>query len=132
MREPQTTWTERQEIADLIDREIPRDCPIFSDDGAIYFVARRLPPSGLENNYSLLFEVPKPLAELLHVVPEREMNSRVLRGDFGAVVAWSPAQAESLGLKQLFNNQKVFPEHVVFWDWAGPSPPPCQRNSSKR
>jgi 4-amino-4-deoxy-L-arabinose transferase-like glycosyltransferase len=120
-----STWSECEQIAQLINRVIPQNCPIYCDDGAVYFAAKRIPPSGLENNYSFSLNLPPDLAERLHILPQREIDNLVAKGHFGSVIAWSPMQAESLRLRDLYKNEKDFHGHLAFWDLTDTSHQPC-------
>ncbi|MFL6513862.1 MAG: ArnT family glycosyltransferase [Chthoniobacterales bacterium] len=116
----QMSWQENEQVAELINRVVPRDCPIFAEDGAIYGAAKRIPPSGLENNYSSFLRAAPETNKMLHVIPQPEIDTMVTEGHFCAVVTWSRERAEALRLGSLYRYHKDYPVHVVFWDWADP------------
>jgi len=114
------SWRENEQIAEFINRVLPRDCPIYAEDGAIYGAAKRVPPPGLENNYSSFLPVMPKTNKMLHVIPQPEIDAMVTEGHFCAVVTWSKQRTEALRLGSLYRNQKAYRVHAVFWEWAEP------------
>ena len=112
---PGKTWAETEQIADLINEVTPPQSPVYSSDGAIYFAARRIPPSGLENNYAFKVELPAERSKLLRIISQREINEAVARGKFEAAVAWSRLEAEKLNLDSNYIECRDFPGHFVYW-----------------
>lgn len=117
---PGNSWQEIEEVAEFINRTVPAHCPIYADDAAIYAMAKRVPPSGLENNYSTFLSFGPETSKLLHVVSQHEIDDMTKSGRFCAVVTWSRERAEALQLGSLYRQNMDFRGHLVFWEWASP------------
>ncbi len=131
MLSPPMKWTETGEVAQQVNRVLPTGCPLYAEDAAVYFAAHRVPPTGLENNYAFYLNLPARTEQLLHIIPQTEIDRMVKGGRFGGVVTWSGQQAESIRSGRLYRREETFPGHWVFWDWAGASAAPCGKTEKK-
>lgn len=125
IRRPGKTWTDTEKVAAFINEVTPRDVPIYSSDGAVYFAARRIPLTGFENNYAFELELPPAKQSLLRIVDHRQIYASVAEGKFGAAIAWSQKEAARLNLDSFYTERLDFPGHHVYWQWealsqAGP------------
>lgn len=117
IRRPEKTWTEAENVAAFINEVTPPDSPFYTSDGTIYFAARRIPPTGFENNYAFRLELPPAKQKLLRVVNHGQIYASVAEGKFGSAIAWSAKEAESLNLDTYFTERREFPGHYVYWGW---------------
>ena len=119
IRRPEKSWIETEKVAAFINEITPPDLPIYTSDGAIHFVARRIPATGFENNYAFELHLPADQQKLLRIVDHQQIYASVAQGKFGAAIAWSPKEAASLKLDSFFAERRDFPGHYVYWEWDG-------------
>ena len=87
----------------------------------LYFASRRLPPPGLENGFGSFLPLAPDLQALLHIVPVRQIESRLAEGGFAvAVLKAEDGRVQSLHLRRTYSRCKqmtCFNEPVyLFWN----------------
>jgi len=108
-------WGQIEALAQEVDRVTPSDGLIFAQE-AVYFVARRVPPPGLENSYAGDLQLPPVLAASLHVVPQQEIDEWLASGRLATVlIAADDPRVELLGLRRLYRQEKMFEGNYLFW-----------------
>ena len=115
------SWREYEELARKVAQVTPPDGRIIADE-QVYFLARRVPPSGMELEDSHKLDLPAPLAESLHVAPRTALRRRVQAGEFSTVQTCDDAWADQLGLRRAFRQTAAFGDCIVYWE-ASPEPP---------
>ncbi len=108
-------WRDFEPIAAAVNQAAPRGSTVLVDE-AIYFITRRAPPSGMElvDSHKLVLE--PSVAAALHVVPQAELDRRVLAREFSVVeTCGEESHVLKLGLDRLYKNKTEFDDCKVFW-----------------
>ena len=79
-----TSWADLEKIAAQVDQVTPAGAPLYADE-QIYFLTRRIPPSGNEYVSSHNLRLPPALAAAVKIVPQPEMDKQVASGEFATV-----------------------------------------------
>ncbi|MBI3696748.1 MAG: hypothetical protein HY238_18155 [Acidobacteria bacterium] len=110
-------WQRMERIAREVNRVTPKGGLVWADEG-IYFAARRVPPSGLENSFSHDLRIPPDQVAILRVVPRSRLYEWVAGGRFDTVSScWGfDPQQDSLGLLRVYARHLELDNCHVFWD----------------
>lgn len=115
-------WREIEAFAREVNRVTPSDGLVYANE-ATYFAARRLPPPGLENQYTLDLNLPPAFAASMHIVPQAQVDNWLAQGRFATVwIGADDPRVESLGLLRLYARRKevkkahIFGDCYIFWD----------------
>ena len=116
-------WRQLEAVAQAIDEVVPQTGEFYSPYESVYFAARRMPPSGLENNFAAVIRLPQAFATSLHVVHQSQINEWLKAGRFAAVLIWADdPDIESLGLRRVYQQHREVTcydlRHYIFWDRA--------------
>ena len=74
-------WSPYERIAKKIDEVTPRNAILFADE-SIYFLTRRVPPTGLELTNSHKVDLGSAENTLLHILTDADVKRQVLSGSF--------------------------------------------------
>ncbi|HUP04113.1 MAG TPA: glycosyltransferase 87 family protein [Bryobacteraceae bacterium] len=113
-------WSEIEQVAGKVQQVTPPGAPIWTDE-SIYFLTRRLPPSGMEFSYSHRISDLKPeLAAQLHIVPDAEIKRRVEAGTYATVETCDLDTdfIDSLDLAKRYRQSSEMHDCGVYWDRA--------------
>jgi hypothetical protein len=115
-----TLLADYEEVARMIDAIAGPNEPVYADDEAIYVVARRLPPRGLQNSFGTALRLsPEEYARAGLVPPER-IETQLSAGSFAAVVLSKVSGNERsstldiVGSSQLYSEYAQTKTHVIF------------------
>ncbi|MBI4877156.1 MAG: hypothetical protein HY822_21185 [Acidobacteria bacterium] len=109
-------WRDIEEIARKVDRVTPPHSLLLADEH-VYFLTRRLPPSGMELKDSHKLEFSGDLAERLHVVSGTELDRRIKAGVFETIESCDEDQrTDELGLTRRYAQKATVSDCMVFWD----------------
>lgn len=98
-------WTSVELIADAVDRVAPRNAAVCVPE-AVYFVAHRLPPAGLENWYAPVVSLSSSRASSLRIVPQSQIDEWIRSGRFAAVwMAADDPRIDSLPLSRVYDKR---------------------------
>jgi hypothetical protein len=102
-------WNSMERVAEAVNGVAPHDASVYVPE-AVYFVAHRLPPRGLENRYAPALHLPSSLAASLNIVPQSQIDEWVRTGLFAAV--WIEAdelRKDPLALSGVYGRSIRFP-----------------------
>ena len=109
----------------------PND-PVYADAEAIYVVARRLPPRGLENSFGAAIRLPLEEYARAGLVPPGRIEAQLRAGSFAAVALSKTPDNERpptldpriqvVRTSQLYAGYIETKMHVIFWKLAPPLP----------
>jgi 4-amino-4-deoxy-L-arabinose transferase-like glycosyltransferase len=111
------TWQYLEEIASKVDQVTPPRALLLADEH-IYFLTRRVPPSGAEFQDSQKLNLPPAVAASLHIVPRMELAKRVQAGMFSTVETCYDEDDDRfkvLGLPQVYAKKAVVHDCRIFW-----------------
>lgn len=109
-------WADFEAIARKVDQVTPRGAPVLADE-QVYFLTRRLPPSGMELEDSHKLNLPPEKAALLHIVSRPELDRRVRAGEFSTVqTCGDDPKMQALGLPKLYAKKAEIEDCAVYWD----------------
>lgn len=112
-------WPEFEDVAAHVNRVTAAGAPIYADRDAIYFVARRIPPPGLERSFAREQKVPPKVAQLLHFTPQEQFNQWLAQGRYDTVVLSSGSEeARQVDLKSIYRRSRTIGDYTIFWDRA--------------
>jgi len=107
-------WRDYEAMARKVNQVTPPNGTLFADE-PIYFLTKRMPPSGLELYYTHLIKLPAPLSASLHLLPEEEMYQQVKSGMYDTAFSCEDDVIEKLGLPRLYANREEIDGCNVFW-----------------
>ena len=116
-RHDNMTWRDFQQVARKVQEVTPPGQPLLADE-FVYFVLRRVPPSGMELEDShKLNNIPPDLAASLHVLPRKDLDQQVKLGRFSTVETCDDddERIEALHLTQLYSKWQDVSGCVVYW-----------------
>ena len=113
-------WSDFDPMLELVAREIPREAPILADE-QIYFLSRRTPPEGMEEDDTHKLHLGANDTRSFHLMPMDELDRRMMSGRYPLVeFRGSPEHLERLHLESVYRRRTTFEaiECTVFWDPA--------------
>lgn len=115
-------WTDAEGIAAQVDAVTPPDGQIFAEE-RIYFLAHRLPPSGLEHADALKLSLGASTNDMMHLMPIEEVARRMRAGQFATVEVCDDQvneafEAEQLFVDELYAESREFDDCTVYWNWS--------------
>jgi len=113
-------WKDMQKTADKV-REVTPPNATFLADETVYFLLRRIPPSGmeLEDSHKLTFSDAR--AQALHIVPRPKLDIMIKAGRFDTVEMCDDDEITRLGLASLYQKSETVGTCQVFWQWGKPA-----------
>lgn len=117
------TWHMYEQLAAKIDQVTPKDAPVFATE-QIFFLTKRLPPSGYELDYSHKIDLPPDDRARLHLLSEAEVKQQVQSGIFATAYVCDTDQIEEYGLTKLYNQRVDMLTCSIFWERKAVTPPP--------
>jgi MYXO-CTERM domain-containing protein len=110
-------WHDFQQIAQKVQEVTPPGQPIMADE-FVYFLLKRVPPSGMELEDShKLNNLPAGLAAALHVVPRNDLEKQVKQGKFSTVETCDDddERIEAFKLTERYSRWQDVSGCVVYW-----------------
>jgi MYXO-CTERM domain-containing protein len=110
-------WHDFQQIAQKVQEVTPPGQPIMADE-FVYFLLKRVPPSGMELEDShKLNNLSAGLAAALHVVPRSELEKQVKQGKFSTVETCDDddERMEAFKLTERYSRWQDISGCVVYW-----------------
>lgn len=107
-------WTPLEQQARKIDEVTPRGAPIFANE-PMYFLTRRMPPSGLELTYSHKVDLGRETNALLHILPQAQMKSMVEGGNFATAYSCDDDEIRDFGLEMIYAQRADIADCSIFW-----------------
>ena len=108
-------WKDLNELVKTVDSVTPKGASLGADEN-VYFLAGRTPPAGLEWTSGHKIDMPMDRARPLHVMPQKELDRQVKRGDFSTYETCYDSEVERLGLEKIYAQKKEIDDCYVFWD----------------
>jgi hypothetical protein len=108
-------WKDLNELVKTVDSVTPKGASLGADEN-VYFLAGRTPPAGLEWTSGHKIDMPMDRARPLHVMPQKELDRQVKRGDFSTYETCYESEVERLGLEKIYAQKKEIDDCYVFWD----------------
>jgi hypothetical protein len=117
-----TVWMERSDmswanlipVAKAVAELTPQGATLYADE-AIYLLAGRMPPPGMEWGSSHKIEMPLDKARPLHVLPQSELDKEVKGRQFPVLETCDDDDVDRLGLTGLYGYKKQIGGCSVFW-----------------
>jgi hypothetical protein len=108
-------WKDAEVLADEVNSITPQGAPLYADE-IVYFVARRMPPAGMEYRDShKLKSLPPSEAAYLHIVPSQERDRMIEDGAFPTVESCD--EDEISRFVKLYSNKAEHADCAVFWGY---------------
>lgn len=114
-------WEDFEQTARKADQVTPPAGLMLADE-QIYFLMRRIPPSGMENSDTHKLRLPASLAASLHVIPQPELDRQVAAGRFDTVATCEDDDTtHDWGLPGPYTGQAEVGSCSVFWKKVSPA-----------
>jgi hypothetical protein len=114
-------WPVYAELAREVNRVTPPAEMVWASDELVYFIARRIPPAGLENVYAQSLPVFPDLADTLRAFPLAQLEASLKTGRFATAVTESDhITIARLGLACLYRDRIRVAGYEIFWNRAAP------------
>jgi hypothetical protein len=109
-------WKDWEKLAAKVDEVTRPDGLIYADE-AIYFITKRLPPSGLEYADTHKLHLSNQLETELHIFSKEELARREKAGFYDTVVTCEDDdKMVEQGLPTLYKQKTTIGDCAVFWD----------------
>jgi hypothetical protein len=108
-------WSDYERLARKIDEVTPPNSLLFADE-PIYFLTRRVPPSGLELTDSHEIDLGPPTNALLRLVTSSELKRQVQSGMFATAYSCNDDDISGYGLPNLYKQRVDMEGCSIFWD----------------
>lgn len=109
-------WTDWEKIAKKVDEVTPPGGIIYADE-AVYFLARKIPPSGLEYEDTHKLRLSPALENELHIFPREELMRRVKAGAYDTVATCEDDdKIKEQNLPEIYKQKVTIGDCSVFWD----------------
>jgi hypothetical protein len=118
-RRDELSWTKMEAVARKVDEVTPAGAPLSADE-QIYFLTRRTPPSGNEYISSHKLRLPHALSEVVHIVPQTEIDQRIGAGAYATLQTCDDDDwIAERHLAEIYRQKAEVGDCNVFWDWRG-------------
>jgi 4-amino-4-deoxy-L-arabinose transferase-like glycosyltransferase len=114
-------WSVYETLAQKMNEVTPVGAPLLADE-PIYFLTRRMPPSGFELYYTHKIDLPSADRQLLHVVTEEEVRQMARAGFFATVYSCDSEEAEDYGLPETYREKVEMSGCAIYWGRKATSP----------
>jgi hypothetical protein len=108
-------WSDYERLARKIDEVTPPNSLLFADE-PIYFLTRRVPPSGLELTDSHEIDLGPPTNALLRLVTSSELKRQVQSGMFATAYSCNDDDISGYDLPNLYKQRVDMEDCSIFWD----------------
>jgi hypothetical protein len=108
-------WSAYERMAKTIDEVTPRNALLFADE-PIYFLTRRVPPTGLELTTSHKVDLGSAENTLLHILTDAEVKRQVRSGMFATAYSCDDDVISDYGLPNLYKQRVDMEDCSIFWD----------------
>jgi hypothetical protein len=108
-------WNTYERLAKKVDEVTPRNALLFADE-PIYFLTRRVPPSGLELSNSHKVDLGTAENALLHILTEADVKREVQSGMFATAYSCDDDEISDYGLVNLYQQRVDMENCSIFWD----------------
>ncbi len=110
-------WSDLEQTAAKVREVTPASASLLADE-TVYFLLRRMPPSGmeLEDSHKLTFSDAE--ARAMHVVPRPKLDLMIKAGRFDTVEMCDNDEIERIGLASLYQKNATVGTCQVFWKWG--------------
>jgi hypothetical protein len=116
------TWALYEKAAAKVEQLTPHDALLFANE-PIYFLTRRIPPSGLELSYTHKLNLPPAEASLLHIRSQDDLKRWLHTANFATAYVDEEDQVDLYGLKDLYRQHVADGDLYTFWDRGTESGP---------
>lgn len=116
-RRENMNWQDFQQVAQKVREVTPAGQPFMADE-FVYFLLRRMPPSGMELEDShKLNNLPSDLAAALHILRRSDLEKQLKLGKFNTVETCDDddERVEEFHLTQLYSRWEDVSGCVVYW-----------------
>jgi hypothetical protein len=109
------SWPELEEVAAKVDEVTAPGATLLADE-QVYFLTKRLPPSGMELTDSHKLELPDAVADRLHVVSTARLTAQVAAGSFATIsICNDEDRVKALGLPGPYSERADVSACAIFW-----------------
>ena len=109
------SWGDLEKVADKVDQVTAPGASLMADE-QIYFLTKRMPPSGLELNDSHKLQLPDALADSLHVLSTARLKALVAAGKFATIsVCNDDDKVMDFGLPGRYTQRADVSACAIFW-----------------
>ncbi|MEO8026630.1 MAG: hypothetical protein ABI823_09150 [Bryobacteraceae bacterium] len=115
-----TAWPDYEAIAKKVEEVTPPGAKLLAEE-QIYFLTRRVPPSGMEHHDAHKLETPIPGLSFaqLHILPQSQLDAMTRGGIFDTVeVCKDDGRIDELGLANLYRQRADISDCSIFWERA--------------
>ena len=110
------SWHDVERLANKVNEVTPPQGALLADEN-VYFVAHRLPPSGMELADSHRLQFPPDFARTMHIISQADLDRRIKAAEFRTVeMCEDNEKFEALGLPRLYAQHFKNDNCEVFWD----------------
>jgi hypothetical protein len=112
-------WKDLQKAVAKIRQVTPPNGLLYASE-PLYFLLHWAPPEGMQFAYSRDLDLPPAQSAQLHIVRQRDMDSKIKAGAFATVaVCMDQDTVDRLKLKSIYRKTDEIEYCDIFWDWAG-------------
>jgi hypothetical protein len=116
-KDDNVNWRDLEKVAAKVDQVTPPGSTILSDE-QIYFLTRRIPPSGMELADSHKLDFPPERAAALHLVSESEELKQLKAGRFSTAVDCGKGhKLIEEDFQKLYRQKAEGDPCTVYWDF---------------
>jgi hypothetical protein len=109
------SWSDVERTAAQVKKVTPPQAMLLADEN-VYFVTRRVPPSGLELADSHKLDFPPDVAAKLHVISQAELDRRIKARTFDTVeLSDYDDETDKLGLKKMYAHVVDVEQMSIYW-----------------
>jgi hypothetical protein len=113
-------WSDWEKLAKKVN-EVTRPGGMIAADEAIYFIAHRTPPSGMEYADTHKLHLSNQLEEELHIFPKEELSRRVKAGIYDTIASCDDEdKLNDVPLPGIYQQKTAIGDCNVFWDRKKP------------
>ena len=111
------SWADVQKAAARVDEVTAPRAPLYADEH-VYFLTRRMPPSGMEYMDSHKLQLSDAEAAEMHILPLAKLDKEVASGRFATIeICNNQDRVDSLSLPGRYAQNDDVADCKVFWDW---------------
>lgn len=117
-RRDEFNWPKLETLAQKVNEVTPPQATLGAEE-VIYFLTRHTPPPGNEYLSSHKLRLPADLSELVHIVPQPEIDRRIAAGVYDTIETCEEEDwIKERKLAEIYRQHADVADCAVFWDKA--------------
>ncbi len=112
-------WYDFEKVAAKVAQVTPPGKAVYADEH-VYFLTRRLPPSGLEYDDSHKLNMPPDVLAQMHIVSRAQLDQWIKAGVFSTIETDEEDRMDELQVSRIYKQKAQVVDYAIYWESANP------------